>query len=150
MAKNDSGSRWSAVTIDNGDNAKNALDRIVIPQEILDRIAPTALPRSSIVISDEPLSSETNYRTEFVAVVLSNQPQGGFVTRKPHALNVLVAGDSGDNWGFFFQRNPEPQPINQRQRAARRGRRNRSHIVSGNGSVGNAGIAAEPRWKSRL
>ena len=115
MARNDTGLRWSAVTIDNGDNAKSALDRITIPQEILDRIAPTALPRSSIVISDEPLSSETNYRTEFVAV-LSNQPQGGFVTRKPTA-NVLVAGDSGnDNWGFFFQRNPEPQPINQRQR----------------------------------
>src|SRR5476649_377447 len=82
MARNDAGLRWSAVTIDDADNAKAALDRITIPQEVLDRIAPTALPRSSIVISDEPLSRETNYRTEFVAV-LSNQPQGGFVTRKP-------------------------------------------------------------------
>ena len=35
------------------------------------------MPLSSIIISDEPLSSETNYHTEFVAV-LSNQPQGGF------------------------------------------------------------------------
>jgi hypothetical protein len=34
------------------------------------------LPRSSIIVSDEPLSRETNYRTEFVAV-LNNQPQGG-------------------------------------------------------------------------
>ena len=67
-----SGLRWTAVTIDNGDNAKSALDRITIPQEVLDRIAPTALPRSSIVISDEPLSKETNYRTEFVTV-LSNR-----------------------------------------------------------------------------
>jgi hypothetical protein len=33
-----------AVTIDNGDNAKDALDRITIPQDVLDRIAPTALP----------------------------------------------------------------------------------------------------------
>ena len=82
MARNDAGLRWSAVTIDNGDGAKDALDRITIPQEVLDRIAPTALPRSSIVISDEPLSSETNYRTEFVAV-LSDQPQGGFITRQP-------------------------------------------------------------------
>ena len=84
MAKNDTGLRWSVVTIDNGDDAKDALDRITIPQDVLDRIAPTALPRSSIVISDEPLSDETNYRTEFVAV-LSNQPQGGFITRKPTA-----------------------------------------------------------------
>ena len=82
VARNESGLRWTAVTIDNGDNAKSALDRITIPQEVLDRIAPTALPRSSIVVSDEPLSKETNYRTEFVTV-LSNQPQGGFITRKP-------------------------------------------------------------------
>jgi hypothetical protein len=115
MAKNDTGLRWSVVTIDNGDDAKDALDRITMPQEILDRIAPTALPRSSIVISDEPLSKETNYRTEFVAV-LSNQPQGGFITRTPTA-NVLVAGDqSNDGWGFFFGRSPEPQPVNPRQR----------------------------------
>jgi hypothetical protein len=73
------------------------------------------LPRSSIIVSDEPLSRETNYRTEFVAV-LSNQPQGGFITRKPTA-NVLVASDgSNDGWGFFFGRNPEPQPVNPRQR----------------------------------
>ena len=89
MARNDAGLRWSAVTIDDGDDAKDALDRITIPQDVLDRIAPTALPRSSIIISDEPLSRETNYRTEFVAV-LSNQPQGGFITRKP-TLRVRVA-----------------------------------------------------------
>ena len=116
MARNDTGLRWSAVTIDNADNAKDALERITMPQEILDRIAPTALPRTSIVISDEPLSSETNYRTEFVAV-LSSQPQGGFITRKPTA-NVLVANSNdGFGFGFFnFQRNPEPQPLNPRQR----------------------------------
>ena len=74
--------RWTEVSIDNGDSAKNALDRITFPQEVLDNIAPTAVPLSSIIISDEPLSSETNYRTEFVAV-LSNQPQGGFITRMP-------------------------------------------------------------------
>jgi hypothetical protein len=59
---------------------------------VLDRIAPTAVPRSSIVVSDEPLSRETNYRTEFVAV-LSNQPQGGFITRRPTA-DVRVASDN--------------------------------------------------------
>ena len=82
MARSDAGLRWTAVTIDSGDDAKDALDRISIPNEVLDRIAPTALPRSSIIVSDEPLSRETNYRTEFIAV-LSNQPQGGFITRRP-------------------------------------------------------------------
>jgi hypothetical protein len=98
MARNDAGLRWTAVTIDDGDEAKNALDRITIPREVLDRIAPTALPRSSIVVSDEPLSAETNYRTEFVAV-LSGQPQGGFITRKP---TVNVAGDGFQGGGFPF------------------------------------------------
>ncbi len=81
MEHKDGGLRWSLVTIDNGGDARRALDRITIPQDVFDRIALTALPRSSIIISDEPLSRETNYRTEFVAV-LSNQPQGGFITRK--------------------------------------------------------------------
>ncbi len=112
MARNDSGLRWSAVTIDNGDDAKDALDRITIPQDVLDRIAPTALPRSSIVISDEPLSRETNYRTEFVAV-LSNQPQGGFITRRPTVAPELVASGNEDGFGFFFQRMNNPQPYPQ-------------------------------------
>jgi hypothetical protein len=54
---------------------------------VLDRIAPTALPRSSIIISDEPLNRETNYRTEFV-VVLNNQPQGGLAMRRRPAVPV--------------------------------------------------------------
>jgi lipoprotein-anchoring transpeptidase ErfK/SrfK len=92
MAREGAALRWSAVTIDDGDNAGGALDRITIPQEVLDRIAPTALPRSSIIVSDEPLSAETNYRTEFVAV-LSNHPQGGFVTRS-RSGDVLSAEDN--------------------------------------------------------
>jgi lipoprotein-anchoring transpeptidase ErfK/SrfK len=105
VARNDAGLRWTAVTIDNADDARDALDRITIPQDILDRIAPTAVPRSSIIISDEPLSSETNYRTEFVAV-LSNQPQGGFITRRP-TVDVYAASDD-DGFGSFF-RSWEPQ-----------------------------------------
>jgi hypothetical protein len=118
MARNGAGLRWSAVTIDNGDDARDALDRITIPQNVLDRIAPTAVPRSSIIVSDEPLSRETNYRTEFVAV-LNNQPQGGFVTRRP-STDVLVASDNGwggggwggNGFGLFFQPNPAPQTAN--------------------------------------
>jgi hypothetical protein len=122
MAKNDTGLRWSVVSIDEGDNARNALDRITIPQEVWDRIGPTALPRSSIIISDEPLSAETNYRTEFVAV-LSNHPQGGFITRKPTAPPMEMASDDGWSGGyggnnfFFFgqQRDPAPQPLPRRR-----------------------------------
>ncbi|MBV8837854.1 MAG: L,D-transpeptidase family protein [Alphaproteobacteria bacterium] len=98
VARSDAGLRWTAVTIDEGDNAKDALDRITIPQEVLDRVASTAVPRSSIVISDEPLSAETNYRTEFVAV-LSNQPQGGFITRKPTPTDIMANDDGG--FSFF-------------------------------------------------
>ena len=122
MARNDAGLRWTVVTIDDGDNAKDALDRITIPQDVLDRVAPTALPRSSIVISDEPLSRETNYRTEFVAV-LNNQPQGGFVTRKPTADIRVASGNVrvDDGFGSFFQPNwgsptVDPRTVDPRRR----------------------------------
>src|SRR5262249_36207906 len=101
--------------------AKAALDRITIPQDVLDRIAPAALPRSSIIVSDEPLSRETNYRTEFVAV-LSNQPQGGFVTRRPSTTAA-----SGTWWGEgvfdLFRSDQSPQTRNRRQREDRYDRR---------------------------
>ena len=97
MAPANRGLRWTAVTIDSGDNARAALDRITIPQEVLDRIAPTTLPRSSIVISDEPLHRETNYRTEFV-VALKDQPQGGIVNRQ-RSPDIRV-GFGWGGWSF--------------------------------------------------
>jgi lipoprotein-anchoring transpeptidase ErfK/SrfK len=97
MARTDTGLRWTAVTIDDGDDAKDALDRISIPQDVLDRIAPTAAPRSSLIISDEPPNREQNYRTEFV-VVLNNQPQGGLAIRKP--ASDMVARDLG-GYGYY-------------------------------------------------
>jgi len=100
MKRTGSGLHWTSVTIDSGDDASAALDRITMPKEVLDRVAPTALPRSSIIISDEPLHKETNYRTEFV-VALSNQPQGGLITRVK-TPEVRVARDY-DN-GFSFNR----------------------------------------------
>jgi hypothetical protein len=108
VARTDTGLRWTVVTLDDGhpravveaqarphaddgrdaepavayaSAAKSALDRIVIPQEVLDRIALTASPRSSLIISDEALSPETGKGTEFVAV-LSNEPQGGLAMRR--------------------------------------------------------------------
>ena len=100
VARAEGGLRWTEVSIDNGDSGKNALDRITFPQEVLDRIAPTAVPLSSITISDEPLSGETNYRTEFVAV-LSNQPQGGFITREKSPDIIARSQDDGSFFGQF-------------------------------------------------
>ena len=101
--------RWSAVTVDNGrpradvveargrprggrsqdidpvltdpDGAKSVLDRIVIPQDALDRIAGMVSPRSSLIVSDEALSAETGKDTEFV-VILSGEPQGSMKPRR--------------------------------------------------------------------
>jgi hypothetical protein len=108
VARTDTGLRWSVVALDDGhpravveararpqadggrdlepvpayaSAAKSALDRIVIPQEVRERIASTASPRSSLIISDEALSAETGKGTEFVAV-LSNEPQGGLAMRR--------------------------------------------------------------------
>jgi hypothetical protein len=138
MARGDAGLRWSAVTIDAADEAKTALDRITIPQEVLDRIAPTALPRSSIVVSDEPLSAETNYRTEFV-VVLNNHPQGGFITRKPPPAVGIASGDGRGDGGFFgsfFQPGRGSQTGNPYQRG-------------GGSQLGNPGWRGDPYYSRR-
>jgi hypothetical protein len=62
------------------DSANAALDRMVIPQDVLDRIAEIA-PRSSLIVTDEALSSETGKGTDFV-VLLSGEPQGGIKSRR--------------------------------------------------------------------
>jgi hypothetical protein len=119
VSRTDGGLRWTAVTIDNSDDAKNALDRISIPQEVLDRLSPTAMPRSSIVISDEPLNRETNYRTEFV-VVLNNQPQGGLAVRRPaNDLGRNAWGGGGDFFGGFFGFGNDSRYAATRQRSGR-------------------------------
>ncbi len=58
-----------------------ALERVVILAETVERIAPILSPRSSIIISDEGVSSETGRHTDFV-VLLSGEPQGGIATRR--------------------------------------------------------------------
>ena len=106
MAQAGKGLRWTAVTIDSADDAKNAFDRIAIPQDVLDRIGQTALPRSSFIISDEPPHSETNYRTEFV-VALKDQPQGGLITRKATPRREAEGFFAG--WGFQSSNPPRRQ-----------------------------------------
>ena len=61
-------------------SANSALERIVIPQDALDRIAGIG-PRSSLIVTDEALSSETGKGTDFV-VLLSGEPQGGIKSRR--------------------------------------------------------------------
>jgi hypothetical protein len=115
VASADGGLRWTAVTVDGAGDAKDALDRITIPQEVIDRIGPTALPRSSIIISDEPLHRETNYRTEFV-IALNNQPQGGLVTRPRTPPEDRIAANERGGGGFFgIFGQPAPQPDTRRR-----------------------------------
>ncbi|MBO0734248.1 MAG: L,D-transpeptidase family protein, partial [Methylocapsa sp.] len=78
--------RWGAVTLESpqtspGDGpAKAALDRIEIPKGVADRISEVVSPGSSLIISDEAMSSETGKETDFV-VLLSSEPQGGIKMR---------------------------------------------------------------------
>jgi len=62
------------------EGAKAALGRITIPQDVLDRIG-NITPRSSLIVTDEAMSSETGKGTEFV-VLLSGEPQGGIKNRR--------------------------------------------------------------------
>ena len=53
--------------------------------------------------------------------MLNNQPQGGFLMRRPTpTVDVPVASANGwgnDGFGFFFQRSWNPQPGTMRPRA---------------------------------
>lgn len=91
QAGGDSKLRWSVVSLEGTrshggapgsepTSARSALDRIVIPQDALDRITGIA-PRSSLIVTDEALSSETGKGTDFV-VLLSGEPQGGIKMRR--------------------------------------------------------------------
>jgi hypothetical protein len=77
-----------------------AIGRIDIPAETIERIAAMISPRSSIIISDEGLSTETGRRTDFV-VLLSGEPQGGIATRR---RSYGGYGRYGDRyWGSPFR-----------------------------------------------
>jgi hypothetical protein len=65
------------------ESAKAALDRIAIPQDTVDRISEILSARSSLIVSDEAMSSETGKDTDFV-VVMSDEPQGGLKHRRPY------------------------------------------------------------------
>jgi hypothetical protein len=101
VARTDAGLRWTVVALNDVSDAKSALDRIVIPPEALDRIAPTASPRSSLIISDEALSRETGKGTEFV-VVLSDEPQGGLAMRRHGpSMGFRYPRDRDRSYGWY-------------------------------------------------
>jgi hypothetical protein len=64
--------------------ADAALERITIPRETLDRISELVSPGSSLIISDEAISSETGNHTDFV-VLMSGEPQGALIRRRHHS-----------------------------------------------------------------
>jgi hypothetical protein len=83
-------------------SAKAALDRIIIPEDTVDRIAQMVSPRSSLIISDEGPSSETSRGTEFV-IVMSDEPQGGLAHRRPGPVIGVRYGSRG---GRLYWRSP--------------------------------------------
>lgn len=102
-ANSGTGFRWSAVSMEgsglsqkrksrnnddldpepvslDSDPAKTALDRVEIPQDIVDRISEVISPGSSLIVSDEGASVETGDSTDFV-IIMSGEPQGGIKMR---------------------------------------------------------------------
>jgi lipoprotein-anchoring transpeptidase ErfK/SrfK len=55
-----------AVVTSESSNATEALDRVTIPQEAIDRISELLTPGSSLIITDEGLGRETGRYTEFI------------------------------------------------------------------------------------
>lgn len=107
--------RWNVVSLrgDSGntsppkdaESAKAALDRITIPPDVLSSLAGT-VPRASLILTDEPPSSETGNGTEFV-VLLSGEPQGGVKKRRrsrgysyPHYPRMYWPSPFGSPFGW--------------------------------------------------
>jgi hypothetical protein len=74
--------------------AAAALDRLTLPPEILDRVAASVWPGSSLIVSDEALHKETNAATDFI-VLISSEPQGG-IKKRPKPAPVREFDD--DPW----------------------------------------------------
>ena len=92
--------RWDAVSVQAAITAGSALERIVIPPEGIDRISELVSPGSSLIISDEGISSETANDTDFV-ILMSGEPQGGIKTRRRNPDAVYRY--NRPYGGFFWQ-----------------------------------------------
>ena len=80
--------------------AKAGLDRITIPQDVVERFSEAVLPGASLIISDEGASIETGKDTDFV-VLMSGEPQGGLKTRRrePRYRDDDFFGGGGSPFG---------------------------------------------------
>lgn len=80
--------------------AKDALDRITIPKEAIDRISELVAPGSALIVSDEGLSRETGQATEFI-ILMSSEPQGGVrMRRRPEARYRYLRSYTGSPFGW--------------------------------------------------
>lgn len=75
------GDGYNADPVSHARSTSAALDRIAIPDDIIDRISEVISPRSSLIISDEGMSIETGKGTDFV-ILMSGEPQGGIKRRR--------------------------------------------------------------------
>jgi L,D-transpeptidase catalytic domain len=116
-SNSETGFRWSAVSMEGSgsDPAKAALDRIEIPQDLIDRISEVISPGSSLIISDEGASIETGDSTDFV-IIMSGEPQGGIKMRHhtdAHTVryerqNNRAYGRAYDGWNGRAPAYPRP------------------------------------------
>jgi hypothetical protein len=58
----------TAPPVPSSDNANTALDRIEIPQDVVERVSEWLVPGSSLTISDYAISSETRRDTDFIVI----------------------------------------------------------------------------------
>jgi len=84
--------------------AAAALNRITISPDVMARFADAAWPGSSLIISDEPMSKETNKATDFI-VLVSTEPQGGIKKRpKQFFPSDNFYRDSSDDFYYSYDR----------------------------------------------
>jgi lipoprotein-anchoring transpeptidase ErfK/SrfK len=81
--------------------AKAALDRIIIPPDVVDRFSEVVLPGASLIVSDEGASIETGKDTDFV-VLMSGEPQGGIKTRHREQPRYRDYWGGGGSFYSFF------------------------------------------------
>ena len=74
-----------------------ALDRIVMPPELVERISELMTPGSSLIVSDNKLSDETGEYTDFIVADAVERSNPGHRTPAPRAATASAAATSPSN-----------------------------------------------------